>query len=98
MTAHSSNRDGANLPAPTHNELELADADWGHILCQYGIFSGRYPIAGMRVADVREALTPFFNLDPTAVAVINQRVLSEDDIIGDGVERLVFLKKSALMG
>lgn len=96
MAARSSNHGGTN-PA-TNKAMGFADPEWGNVFCRYGIHSGSFPIAGMRVGDVRAILTPLLNIDPTAKAVIKERVLSEDDIIGDGVECLSFVKQSSIMG
>lgn len=96
MTTHSANRGGANWL--TGKEMGFADSGWGNVFCRSGIHSGWFPIAGMRVGDVRAVLGRFLKIDPAAQAVIHQRVLSEDDIVGDGVECLSFVKASSTMG
>lgn len=76
-------------PAPPRTDAEAA---WGSVPCQYGISMMSLPIAGMRFGDIKPVLKQLFNLPPDAVAVINGRIVSEDDIIGDGVESLNFIK------
>ena len=96
MNVHSATHDG-NSPTTNCAELGFADFTWGNIFCQCGIYAGWFPIAGMRVGDVRAVLGRVLEIDPETQAVINHRVLSEDDIIGDGVECLRFVKKSSIM-
>lgn len=71
---------------------------WGKVLCRHGIHSGKFPIAGMRLGDVRPVLARLLNFDDRAVAVVNGRKMSDDDIIGDGVECLVFMNPTKLDG
>lgn len=68
------------------------------VLVHHGIHSGSFPIAGMKVKEARAALTPLLNVDPQAVAVINGQLVSEEQVIGDEVKLLSFVKRSAVKG
>ncbi|HEV3255657.1 MAG TPA: hypothetical protein VG013_02130 [Gemmataceae bacterium] len=68
------------------------------VLVHHGIHSGHFPVAGLRVRDARATLTPLLNIDPQAVAVINGRIVSEDQIIAEDVALLSFVKPSAVKG
>jgi hypothetical protein len=68
------------------------------VMVHHGIHRGRFPVAGMRVADARQALTRLLNIDPAAVAVINGRTVGEDEVIGEDVSLLSFVKASAVKG
>ena len=65
---------------------------------QHGIHGGQFPVAGLRVRDARQTLARLLNIDPQAVAVINGRVVAEDEVIGDEVTLLSFVKPSAVKG
>ena len=68
------------------------------VLVQHGIHSGHFPVAGLRVRDARQTLTQLLNIDPQAVAVINGRIVGEDEVIGADVSLLSFVKPSAVKG
>ncbi len=68
------------------------------IFCRHGIFSGRFPIAGLRLGEVRPVLSRLLNIDPEAAAVVDGRLVGDDFLIGDDVELLNFIKPSGIMG
>ena len=68
------------------------------VLVQHGIHSGHFPVAGLRIRDVRQTLTHLLNIDPHAVAVINGHVVPEDTVIHENVNLLSFVKPSAIKG
>ena len=67
-------------------------------LVSAGIDRGRFPIGGMRVHDARVVLRRLINVDDEAVAVINGRVVDEDEVIGEDVTHVAFVKPSAVKG
>jgi len=68
------------------------------VLVHHGIHSGHFPVAGLRVRDARATLTHLLNIDPQAVAVINGRIVREEEVIGPDVGLLSFVKPSAVKG
>jgi hypothetical protein len=94
-------------PQPQAQPVPLGDADTvvdpapvveRSVLVQNGIHSGHFPVAGLRVRDARQTLTQLLNIDPQAVAVINGRIVGEDEVIGTDVSLLSFVKPSAVKG
>src|SRR5262245_14991441 len=82
----------ATLEEPRYEAVERS------VLVQHGIHSGHFPVAGLRVRDVRQTLTQLLNIDPQAVAVVNGQVVSEDTVIQENVKLLSFVKPSAIKG
>jgi len=68
------------------------------VLVQHGIHTGHFPVAGLRVREVRQTLGPLLNIDPQAVAVINGQVVDEEAVVKDEVALLSFVKPSAVKG
>jgi hypothetical protein len=68
------------------------------VLVQHGIHTGHFPVAGLRVQEIRQTLTPLLNIDPQAVAVINGRVVAETTVVSEDVALLSFVKPSAIKG
>lgn len=68
------------------------------VLVQHGIHSGHFPVAGLRVRDIRQTLSHLLNIDPQAVAVVNGHVVPEDTIVQENVNLLSFVKPSAIKG
>ena len=77
---------------PIQPNPAIPEASWGSVPCRYGIISISLPIAGMRFGDIKPTLKSLFKLAEGTVAIVNGRELSDDDIIGDGVECLNFIK------
>ncbi|NLX99632.1 MAG: hypothetical protein GXY83_26160 [Rhodopirellula sp.] len=69
-----------------------------NVLVTSGIHSGRFPISGLQIRDARSVLAPLVNIDDNAVAVINGRVVEEDEIIAENVTMVAFVKPSAIKG
>lgn len=87
--------------------LELGDApdegrgathDSRNVLCTSGIHRGSFPIGGMRVRQARDVLRRLITIEDEAVAVINGRVVDEDERIGKDVTHVAFVKPSAVKG
>jgi hypothetical protein len=69
------------------------------VMVNYGIHRGCFPIAGMRIRDARQVLVQLMNIDPSAVAVVNGNpVTDENEIIGEDVRVLHFVKPSSIKG
>src|SRR5215210_923760 len=68
------------------------------VMVHHGIHRGRFPVAGLSVGEARAALSRLLNLDPASVAVINGRVVGEDETIGADVALVSFVKPSAVKG
>ena len=86
---------------PEHGSAEPPESDHSSrsVLVNYGIHRGSFPIAGMRIRDARQVLARLMNIDPSAVAVINgEPILEEDQVIGDAVQVLHFVKPSSVKG
>jgi hypothetical protein len=65
----------------------------------HGIHRGTYPIAGMRLADVRQTLTRLMNIDPAAVVVVNGQVVTDENTtIAEDVRVIAFVKPSSIKG
>ncbi len=63
-----------------------------------GIHGGRYPIGGMRIKDARQVLAKLMNIPNDAVPVINGNAIDEEQVIGEDVTMLSFVKRSSLKG
>lgn len=88
----------AETPATPAPAAEPRPAVERSVLVQHGIHTGHFPIAGLRVREVRETLGPLLNIDPQAVAVVNGQLVDEETVIGDDVALLSFVKPSAVKG
>jgi hypothetical protein len=82
----------ATLESPRREAVERS------VLVQHGIHSGHFPVAGLRIREVRQTLSHLLNIDPRAVAVINGQVVSEDTVIHENTNLLSFVKPSAIKG
>ncbi|MFQ5654497.1 MAG: hypothetical protein ACE5GW_07180, partial [Planctomycetota bacterium] len=71
------------------------------IKAQNSIAEGRYPLAGLSVAQARRVLdTTLGGIDPEAVAVIAGEVVEDEDayIIRESVELVNFVKRASAKG
>ena len=82
---------------PPADEPEVA-VTAGHVRVNYAVHTGSYPIGGMRLRDARQVLARIMNIDESAVAVVNGAVVDEDEVIGDDVRVLHFVKPSSVKG
>lgn len=70
-----------------------------NVTCSYGIHRGNFPVAGMKVKDARAVLKKLIKVDDGAAAVINGRIVEdEEEIISSEVTMLSFVKPSAVKG
>ena len=94
VTSHGPGGDDGQGPAPSgpHGAVERA------VFCQHSIHDGHFPVAGLTVAEARRTLGPLLHIHPEAAAVINGQIVDEDDVIGENVEMLSFVKPSAVKG
>lgn len=88
----------ANTPvAPPPPAQPAAPASPG-VYCRHGIHDGHYPLAGLTVGEARRLLGPLLHLDPKAVAVINGKIVRDDQTIGPDVAAINFMKESMVKG
>lgn len=82
---------------PVDNPQEEMSAR--HVLVNYGIHRGRFPVGGMQIREAREVLRRLLNIDPSAVAVVNGTpIVDEDQVIDERVAMLHFVKPSSIKG
>ena len=72
----------------------------GSVVVHHGIHSGRFPVAGMTVAQARRTLAPLINIDPDAVAVINGYEVEDEATrtITSQDQLLSFVKRTSIRG
>jgi hypothetical protein len=80
------------------HEDQPQTADPGNILVTSGIHRGRFPIGGMRVRAARDVLRRLITIEEEAVAVVNGRVVDDDEVISENVTHVAFVKPSAIKG
>ena len=68
------------------------------VYCRHGIHDGHFPLQGITVGEARRMLGPLLNLDPKAVAVINGKIVGDDQTIGTEVAAINFMKESMVKG
>jgi hypothetical protein len=78
-------------------ELDQA-CDARNVLVTSGIHRGRFPIGGLSVRECRDALRRLVNIEEGSVAVINGQAVEDDEIIGEDVTHVAFVKPSAIKG
>jgi len=69
-----------------------------NVLVTHGIHRGHFPVGGMRVRDARRVLERLIHVDPGAIAVIGGNRVGDEDVIGEDVTLLSFIKPSSLKG
>jgi hypothetical protein len=72
--------------------------DTGNVLVTSGIHRGRFPIGGMPVGQARDVLRRLITIEDEAVAVINGRVVDDDEVIAQNITHIAFVKPSAIKG
>lgn len=80
------------------DEPSTEPSDSRNVTVSSGIHRGRYPIGGMQVRQARQVLRCLMPIDDQALAVINGRAVGEDDVIGENVRQISFVKPSAIKG
>jgi hypothetical protein len=76
------------------------DRDTHNVVCTSGIHRGTFPVGGMSVGRARLVLRQLITIEDEAVAVINGRIVEneEEQIIGEEVTHVAFVKPSAVKG
>jgi hypothetical protein len=96
-----------HVPPELHHAVEHAGpppatasepADSRNVTVTTGIHRGRFPIGGMQIRQARNVLRRLVPIDDEAVAVINGRAVSDDEIIAENVTQISFVKPSAIKG
>ena len=72
--------------------------DSRNVLVVYGTHQGRFPIGHMTIRDARGVLEKLIRIDPAAVAVVNGVPVDENQVIGQDVTMLTFVKPSSIRG
>ena len=70
----------------------------GTVNVQHAMHSFHLDVAGQKVSDVKGKFSKLLNIDPEAIAVIDGNEVSDDTVIGEGVETLHFVKRSSVKG
>lgn len=84
----------ANVPPPSQPATQASPG----VYCRHGIHDGHFPLQGITVGEARRMLSPLLNLDPKAVAVINGKIVGDDQTIGPEVAAINFMKESMVKG
>lgn len=96
-----------HVPPEQHQAVEAAGSpdatasdqpDSRNVTVTTGIHRGRFPIGGMQIRQAREVLRRLVPIDDEAVAVVNGRTVSDDEIIAENVTQISFVKPSAIKG
>ena len=86
------------LPAGVPDDAESPMTDTRNVLVTHGIHRGRFPVGKMTIREARQVLEKLINIDPDAVPVINGSPVEEEQIIGENVTTLSFVKPSSIKG